>query len=74
MFYKVRTSEDIWDTIYFLASFWASCTSTFKGISLNVVQLDWFSMCRSKVMGLARRGRNFIIHMVFGMPYVFRFI
>ena len=33
---KARTLEVLWDTIYFLNSFWASCTTSFEGISLNV--------------------------------------
>ena len=28
--------------------FLASCTFTFKDIPLNIVQLDWFSACRTK--------------------------
>ena len=47
----MRTSEVLWDTIHFLASFWASCTMFFKGIPLNVVQLDWISVRRSKGIG-----------------------
>ena len=34
---KARNSEALWDTIHFLASFWASCTTTFKDIPLNLV-------------------------------------
>ena len=49
---KARTLEVLWDTIYFLTSFWASCTTTFKSIPINVVQLDWLSVCRSKGVGL----------------------
>ena len=37
---KAMNSEVLWDTIHFLASFLASCTTTFKGILLNVVQLN----------------------------------
>ena len=48
---KARTSEVLWDTIHFLASFWVSCTTTFKGIPLNVIQLDWVLVCRSKGVG-----------------------
>ncbi|RVW91061.1 Transposon TX1 uncharacterized 149 kDa protein [Vitis vinifera] len=32
---------------YFLASFWAFCSVGFKGIPLNVLQLDWLAMYRS---------------------------
>ena len=47
---KVRILEVLWYTIYFLASFWAFCT-TFKDIPLNVVQLHWLLVCRSKGVG-----------------------
>ena len=45
---KVKHSEVLWDIIHFLASFWASCTMFFRGIPLNVVQLDWLAVCNSK--------------------------
>ena len=45
---KVKTSKGLWDIIHFLASFWVSCTTTFKGIPLNMIQLDWMLVCRSK--------------------------
>ena len=32
---------------YFLAYFWAFCSVGFKGIPLNVLQLDWLAMYRS---------------------------
>ena len=48
---KVRNFEVLWDTIHFLSSFWASCTTTFKGVLLNVVLLDWLLVCRSKDVG-----------------------
>ncbi|RVX11313.1 Protein PIR [Vitis vinifera] len=38
---KVRNSEYLWDSIRFLASLWAFCSKVFKGIPLNVFQLDW---------------------------------
>ena len=44
---KVRNLENLWDTIHFLASFWASCSMVFKGIPLNVMQLDWLVVCSS---------------------------
>ena len=44
---KVRNLENLWDTIHFLASFWASCSMVFKGIHLNVMQLDWLVVCSS---------------------------
>ena len=45
---NARNSEVLWDIIHFLASFWAFCTTTFKDIPLNVVQLDWLALCSSK--------------------------
>ena len=44
---KVRNLENLWDTIHFLASFWASCSMVFTGIPLNVMQLDWLVVCSS---------------------------
>ncbi|KAJ9689257.1 hypothetical protein PVL29_014768 [Vitis rotundifolia] len=44
---KVRNSENLWDSIHFLASLWAFCSAVFKGIPLNVLQLDWISVCSS---------------------------
>ena len=34
---KNRNSEALCDTIHSFASFWASCTTTFKDIPLNLV-------------------------------------
>ena len=46
---KARTSECLWDIIHFLASFWASCITTFKGVSHNLIQLDsWRLVCGPK--------------------------
>ncbi|RVX22996.1 putative mitochondrial protein [Vitis vinifera] len=42
---KVRNSEFLWDSIVFLASLWAFCSKAFKGIPLNVIQLDWIAAC-----------------------------
>ena len=44
---KARNSENLWDSIYFLASLWAFCSAVFKGIPLNVLQLDWLAVCSS---------------------------
>ena len=44
---KARNSRNLWDSIYFLASFWAFCSVGFKGTPLNVLQLDWLSVCSS---------------------------
>ena len=48
---KVRTSEGLRNISHFLASFWASWTTTFKGIPLNMIQLDWMLVCSSKGVG-----------------------
>ena len=42
---KARNSEYLWDSISFLASLWALCSKVFKGIPLNVLQLDWLAVC-----------------------------
>ena len=44
---KARNSENLWDSIHFIASFWAFCSAGFKGIPLNVLQLDWLAVCSS---------------------------
>ena len=44
---KVKNLEVLWDTIHFLASFWASCTTTFKGFSLM-----WFYLIGCWCVGL----------------------
>ena len=44
---KVRNSENLWDSIHFLTSLWAFCSVVFKGIPLNVLQLDWLAVCSS---------------------------
>ena len=44
---KVRTLESLSDISHFYTSFWASYITAFKDIPLNIVHLDWFSMCRS---------------------------
>ncbi|RVW94236.1 LINE-1 retrotransposable element ORF2 protein [Vitis vinifera] len=41
---KARNSEFLWDSIVFLASLWAFCSKAFKGIPLNVIQLDWIAV------------------------------
>ena len=47
---KASNSENLWDSIHFLAPFWAFCSAGFKGISLNVLQLDWLAVCSSNGM------------------------
>ena len=44
---KIRNLENLWDSIHFLASLWAFCSKVFKGIPLNVLQLDWLAVCNS---------------------------
>ena len=48
---KAKNSGVLWDTIHFLTSFWACCTTTFKDIPLNVVKLEWVTVCSSKGVG-----------------------
>ena len=48
---KARSSKGLWDMIFFLASFWESCSTTFKGVPLNLIQLDWMLVCNSKGVG-----------------------
>ncbi|KAL6316817.1 hypothetical protein AAG906_021117 [Vitis piasezkii] len=38
---KGRTEEMLWDLIRFYSSLWASCTEAFRGVPLNVLQLNW---------------------------------
>lgn len=38
----------MWDLVYVHSSFWASITTAFQGIHLNIIQLDWISTCTSK--------------------------
>ena len=44
---KARNLENLWDSIHFLTFLWAFCSMVFKGISLNVLQLDWLAVCSS---------------------------
>ncbi|RVW15726.1 putative ribonuclease H protein [Vitis vinifera] len=44
---KTRNAGNLWDSIHFLASLWAFCSAGFKGIPLNLLQLDWLSVCCS---------------------------
>ena len=43
---KARNSGCLWDSICFLASLWAFCSKVFKGIPLNMLQLDWVAVCK----------------------------
>ena len=49
---KGRTEEMVWDLIQFYSSLWASCTEAFRGVPLNVLQLNWIGVCVSKVWRL----------------------
>ena len=49
--YKASSLGDLWDIIYFLTSFWTSCATTFRDVTLNLIQLDWMSMCSSNGVG-----------------------
>ena len=44
---KTRNSENLWDSIHFLASLWAFCSKVFKGTPLIVLPLDWLAACNS---------------------------
>ena len=44
---KVRNSENLWDSIHFLALFGLFVPRFFKGTPLNVLQLDWLAACNS---------------------------
>ena len=46
----------IYDLIYFYSSSWISTATTFKSAPLNVIQLDWKALCRSK--GQDNKGRR----------------
>ncbi|RVX01566.1 DUF724 domain-containing protein 7 [Vitis vinifera] len=59
---KGRTEEMIWDLIRFYSSLWASCTEAFRGVPLNILQLNWIGEIGKKEEGtvstqLKRRGR-----------------
>ena len=47
---KARNAENLWDSIHFLAYLWDFCSMVFKGIPLNVLQLDWLVVCSSNGM------------------------
>ncbi|RVW89561.1 putative ribonuclease H protein [Vitis vinifera] len=38
---KGRSEETLWDLILFYSSLWASCSAAFRGVPLNVLQLNW---------------------------------
>ena len=44
---KARNSENLCDSIHFLASLWAFCSKVFQRTSLIVLQLDWLAVCNS---------------------------
>ncbi|RVX19857.1 hypothetical protein CK203_005103 [Vitis vinifera] len=41
---KRRTEEMVWDLIRFYSSLWASCTEAFRGVPLNILQLNWIGI------------------------------
>ena len=47
---KARNLKNLWNSIHFLASLWVFCSMVFKGIPLNVLQLDWLVVCSSNGM------------------------
>ncbi|RVW31331.1 hypothetical protein CK203_116350 [Vitis vinifera] len=38
---KGRSEETLWDLILLYSSLWASCSAAFRGVPLNVLQLNW---------------------------------
>ena len=42
---KWKTVETLWDLLHFYSSLWASCTTTFKGTPLNIIQLNSCLAC-----------------------------
>ncbi|RVX09324.1 LINE-1 retrotransposable element ORF2 protein [Vitis vinifera] len=38
---KGRSEETLWDLILFYSTLWASCSAAFRGVPLNVLQLNW---------------------------------
>ena len=46
---KGRMEEMLWDLLLFYSSLWAVCTATFSGVPLSVLQLNWTTVCVSKV-------------------------
>ncbi|RVW50733.1 putative ribonuclease H protein [Vitis vinifera] len=38
---KGRSEETLWDLILFYSTLWASCFAAFRGVPLNVLQLNW---------------------------------
>ncbi|RVW68264.1 hypothetical protein CK203_063577 [Vitis vinifera] len=45
---KGRTEEMVWDLIRFYSSLWASCTEAFRGVPLNILQLNWIGFAFQK--------------------------
>ena len=48
---RVRSSKGLWDMIFFIASFWPSCSTTLKDVPFNLIQLDWMLVGNSKGVG-----------------------
>nr|CAN63022.1 hypothetical protein VITISV_042518 [Vitis vinifera] len=46
---KGRSEETLWDLILFYSTLWASCFAAFRGVPLNVLQLNWREVCASRV-------------------------
>ncbi|RVW15777.1 LINE-1 retrotransposable element ORF2 protein [Vitis vinifera] len=46
---KGRSEETLWDLILFYSTLWASCSAAFRGVPLNVLQLNWSEVCASRV-------------------------
>lgn len=63
---KKRASEVFCNAIHFLASFWISCLTTFEGIPLNLISLDWLLFT---LKGGGYQGEIFLC--IFTMMYMF---
>ena len=46
---KWRSEGMLWDLLHFYSSLWACCIVASGGVPLSVIQLNWLSVCDSKV-------------------------
>ncbi|RVW46854.1 Transposon TX1 uncharacterized 149 kDa protein [Vitis vinifera] len=51
---KGRSEETLWDLILFYSTLWASCSAAFRGVPLNVLQLNWSEVCASRTGEVTR--------------------
>jgi len=43
---KFESIGGLWERISFLASFWASISKDFVGVTLFLIKSDWMSVCK----------------------------